>query len=168
MPPLKKTLSRWLDGASRVAVLGVGSDIRADDAAGLLIVKLLQESLSSLPNDRFTAFDGGAAPENLTGVIAKFKPSHIILVDAADFGARPGAVRIIAKDQIGGVSFSTHRMPLYILTEYMECTMNCRTMVIGIQTKTIEVMGEMSGEVEKNTQRLGLLIAGAVREVVCE
>jgi hydrogenase maturation protease HycI len=161
-----KTLSLWLDGASRVAVLGVGSDIRAD--AGLLIVKLLQESLSSIPNDRFAAFDGGAAPENLTGEIAKFKPSHVILVDAADFGARPGAVRIIAKDQIGGVSFSTHRLPLYILTVYLEASIGCRTMVIGIQPKSIEVMGKMSGEVERNTQRLGLLIAGVVKETVCE
>ena len=166
MPPLRKTLSRWLDGASRVAVLGVGSDIRADDAAGLLIVKLLQESLSSIPNDRFAAFDGGAAPENLTGEIAKFKPSHVILVDAADFGARPGAVRIIAKDQIGGVSFSTHRMPLYILTEYMECTMNCRTMVIGIQPKTIAVLGEMTPGVERAVGRLGLMIELVVREVL--
>jgi len=166
MPPLRKTLNRWFEGASRVAVLGVGSEIRADDAAGLFIVKLLRKSLASIPADRFAVFDGGSAPENLTGEIVRFSPTHVLVVDAADFGARPGTVRTIAKEQIGEVSFSTHRLSLLILTEYLERSIACKTMVLGIQPKRIGILEPMSRIVERNVNRIGMLIASGIQSAV--
>jgi hydrogenase 3 maturation protease len=164
MATIRKTLTQWLGHPARIAVLGVGSEIRADDAAGLLIVRFLKKTLASIPSNRFAVFEGGPAPENLTGEIIRFAPSHVLIVDAADIGVRAGAVRIIAKELISEASFSTHRLSLLMLIEYLAENAGCKTMVLGIQPKTTGMLDPVSRAVERNVHRLGTLIADAIRD----
>jgi hypothetical protein len=95
-----------LKGATRVVLLGVGSDLRGDDAAGMMAA----ERLSHTP--KLNVLLGGTAPENLTGEIKKLKPSHLLIVDAAEMKAEAGTIRLLTPEEIGGFSFSTHALPL--------------------------------------------------------
>ena len=110
---LKETLNSSVTAGEKLAILGIGSELRGDDGAGILVVEKLQKSLSKLKKrPAVKIFVGGTAPENLTGEIKRYKPSHIIIVDTADFKERPGTVIILAPGDVGsGVSFSTHKMP---------------------------------------------------------
>jgi hydrogenase 3 maturation protease len=83
-------------------------------------------------------FLGATAPENFTGEIKRFKPSHLLILDAADTSAKPGTIDLISPEVVGGVSFSTHMMPLKIMVDYMNQSIKCKTMIIGIQPKVLK------------------------------
>ena len=163
---LKTLVRASLEGASRVAVLGVGSELRGDDQAGLLVAERLRKRCKmngSCP--QIELFHGATAPENLTGEIKSYRPSHLILVDAADVGKEPGTVEVISPELISGTSFSTHMMPLKIIVDYMRDSINCKVMVIGIQPKTLEYAGPVSREIRASVRQVATAIEAVVREI---
>jgi hydrogenase 3 maturation protease len=153
---LKKNLKEKLKSARKIAILGVGSELRSDDAAGILVAKELEGVRERIKDGlEFKVFIGGTAPENITGEIKRFKPTHLIIVDSAEAGKDPGTIMLIDPGQIGGVSFSTHTLPPKIMVDYLKDSLKCEVMLLGIQPKTIKF-----GEV------VSPAIAGAVKEVV--
>jgi len=145
-------LKHKLRNAKKIAVLGVGSDLRADDAAGMFVAKNINKALNK--NSKVRVFLGGIAPENLTGDIKKFNPTHLIIVDCADFKKKPGTILLIGPKDLSGVSFSTHTLPLNILADYIARDINCETLIIGIQPKTIEFEKPVSKEVKQAIKTL--------------
>jgi hydrogenase 3 maturation protease len=144
-------------------VLGVGSDLRGDDAAGLILCRRLEARFSSLPDPlRFRVFMGETAPENLTGEIRKFGPSHLIIADSADFGRDPGTVVVADPVEITGISFSTHRLPLFVLTDYIEREMPCRMLIIGIQPSTLGLFHAVSEPVARSLDTLSESLISAI------
>lgn len=141
-PDLKTTLKKKLAKAARIVLVGVGSELRGDDAAGLLVAEQLQT-----PDSRLITLNGGTAPENLTGEIKRLKPSHLIIVDSADFKAEPGTVKIFEPEMIGGHSFSTHSAPLKMMIDYLLSDLSFVPIVIGIQPKSLDFGAAVSPEV---------------------
>jgi len=135
-------LADALSGAGRVAILGCGSPVRGDDQAGLKVA----ESLAHLTG-RARAFWGSSAPENFTGEIKRFQPDVLLVVDAADMGRPPGTVALIPADEVGGVSFSTHMLPLKIILDYLRRETGCGTHLLGVQPSALEFGEELSPEV---------------------
>ena len=135
-----------LKGARRVAVVGVGSELRGDDAAGIEVVRRLRRQLKS-PN--LLLVEGGVAPESFTSRIRRFKPSHVLLIDATDFGARPGDVILAEPEAIKGRSISTNTMPLSLLASYLREQTGAKILLLGIQPASAEMGTPMSGEVKK-------------------
>jgi hydrogenase 3 maturation protease len=154
---LKKALEpdrqSWRADGRPVVVLGVGSELRSDDAAGVRVAAELARA--SLPGVR--ALNGGSAPENCTAEIRQLDPSHLIIVDSAHMQESPGAVRLIESADISGSSFGTHSLPLSVLADYIQREIGCRVTVIGIQPASIEFGEQMSPEV-----------SAAVRETVSD
>jgi hydrogenase 3 maturation protease len=147
-------------------VLGVGSDLRGDDAAGLILCRRLEERFSSqpdaTPSGRFRVFMGETAPENLTGEIRRFGPSHLIIIDSADFSRDPGTVVVADPVEITGISFSTHRLPLFVLTDYIEREMPCRILIIGIQPGTLGLFHAVSEPVARSLDTLSESLITAI------
>ncbi|MDP2928875.1 MAG: hydrogenase 3 maturation endopeptidase HyCI [Candidatus Omnitrophota bacterium] len=139
MQSLKDELTARLKGAKRVAVLGVGSELRGDDVAGIVVLESIKKSKKKLRRGvKLKTFEGSTAPENLTGEIRTFKPTHLVIVDTADIGEKPGAVLLLRADEVSrGVSFSTHKIPPKILIDYFVHSLKCEIVIIGIQPKTI-------------------------------
>lgn len=163
---LKSLLQSSLDGARKVAVLGVGSELRGDDQAGLLVVDKLNDKCKkegSFP--QLELFKGFTAPENVTGEIKKYAPSHLIVVDAADVGSEPGTIEVIDPDLVGGVSFSTHMMPMKIVMDYVNESMQCKMMIIGIQPKCLEFLAPVSREVRTSVRQVVAGIEAIVRQI---
>jgi hydrogenase 3 maturation protease len=73
------------------------------------------------------------APENFTGNVKRIKPTCIVLIDAADFGALPGDARIFQLHDLEESSVTTHKASLVTLGEYLQSEINCNIFVIGIQ-----------------------------------
>jgi hydrogenase 3 maturation protease len=126
----------------------VGSDLRGDDVAGILaaqqIEKIIRQKNTS-PQVRI--FIGATAPENLTGEIKRFEPTHLIVIDAAEFNKKPGHIEIMEADKIGGTSFCTHVLPLAVIVAYLLESFKFEAIIIGIQPKTLTFGAQPTKEV---------------------
>ena len=159
MRTLKVLLKSKLHDAPKVALLGIGSEICGDDAVGPLVLQYLKKNKPSLGNKtRVKAFLGGTAPENITGEIKKFHPTHVVMVDAADMGLTPGGVAFIDPKRVAGVSFSTHRLPTTIIAEYLTYCISCEVIIIGVQPKSLEFGQSPSKEIDRTAQQLARVL----------
>ena len=164
MQSLKDELTVRLKGAKRVAVLGVGSELRGDDIAGIFVLESLKKSKKKLKRGiKLKTFEGSTAPENLTGEIKTFKPTHLIIVDTADIGEKPGTVLLLRADEVGrGVSFSTHKIPPKILIDYFAHSLKCEIVIIGIQPKSISFGKSASKDVIESSKSVASSILTAL------
>jgi len=164
MQNLKNLLKNKFKDAERVAVLGVGSDLRGDDVAGMLVAEEIEQYRKKIKETkRLKIFFGATAPENLTGEIKRFNPTHLLIVDSAESGKRPGAIILLTPENVGGVSFSTHTLPLKVMTDYLLTDLKkCQITIIGIQPKRLNFNCDISKEV-KNA---ALQVIGAVKEII--
>lgn len=122
-----------LKDSQRLVILGVGSVLKADDAAGAEIAMQLMKKYPQSCSASLCILNGSTAPENYTGVIKNFAPDHILIVDAADTGEEPGTVSVIHPDSISNNSFSTHMLPLSFMSDYLQQETGCAVTMIGIQ-----------------------------------
>lgn len=170
---LAANLHQRLEGASKIAILGVGSELRADDVAGILVAQRIEERRKEGQKERrsdappfspslIEVFFGGTAPENLTGEIKRFGPTHLVIIDAADLNAEPGAITVMDPDSIGGTTFCTHSLPLKMMIDYLLDSFECHVTVIGIQPKSLEVAAAVSREVGDAVESLSALLLEAL------
>jgi hydrogenase 3 maturation protease len=160
MPNLKTLLKKKLKGAKKIAVLGIGSVLRNDDAAGLLVA----DELKKIKNLKLKVFFGSTAPENLTGEIIKYKPTHIIIIDSVDMDQKPGSILLIDPQVVDGVSFSTHMLPVKMIVDYFLESLKCEIIIIGIQPNSLEFGETVSDQVKKSARQ----IADAIRQILQE
>ena len=132
----------------KIVLLGVGNRIRGDDAAGPELIEILKKKLPDIRNEIFL-FDGGELPEDYLVPIANLKPNLVIIVDAVDFGSRPGTIKLFPIRQIPQGSFSTHRLSLRFLGSCLEKETQAKIFVLGIQPKSIKLEEKLSLEVKK-------------------
>ena len=96
----------------------------------------------------------GPAPENCTAEIRGRKPSHVIIVDAADMNAPVGTTRLIDPAQVTGAAFATHGLPLGVLAGYLASEIGCAVMLVGIQPGSLEFGESLTPEVAKAADEL--------------
>ncbi|MBF0522934.1 MAG: hydrogenase maturation peptidase HycI [Candidatus Omnitrophica bacterium] len=163
MPTLKAAIRTRLKNAKKIALLGVGSELRGDDAAGILIAESLQNiPLKTESKLQFQVFIGSTAPENLTGAIRKFGPTHLIIVDAADIGQKIGTVKLISPDETAGFSSSTHNLPMKIFAKYLTISLGCEVILIGIQPGKIHFNTLPSLEIKEAVKYVSQTIAEVI------
>jgi hydrogenase 3 maturation protease len=137
---LRRLLNQSTSENKRIAIVGIGNEMRGDDAAGMLVVHSLGLRVAS--SEHLWIIEGGHAPENATGELRKFSPDLVLLIDAADMGEAAGSIALIPMEQIDGISASTHSLPLSMLARYLTLELNCEVALLGIQPKSVE-MGEL-------------------------
>jgi hydrogenase 3 maturation protease len=147
---VRSFLKPWL--RARILILGVGSSSRRDDGAGPELIKRLRG------RTRAALLDGASAPENRVKDIVALKPELILLVDAAQLDAEPGAVRLLPEESIGGAGVGTHGLPLHMLLRYLRSEMKFQAALIGIQPRSLEFGEGLSPEVEAAVQGLERLL----------
>ncbi len=117
----------------RVALVGIGNELNGDDAAGLLVARLLSRRECAGDAPHLLVVEGGSAPENCTAALRRFAPQVVILVDAAWMDMEPGQVSLIPWETASGLSASTHSLPLSMLARYLMLEFNCSVHLLGIQ-----------------------------------
>jgi hydrogenase 3 maturation protease len=143
--------------------LGVGSDLRGDDAAGVLIAQNLCKTHPKNKKVQFQVIIGGTAPESLTGEIKRFSPTHLVIIDAADMNKKPGATALLNPEEAAGISFSTHQLPLKIMIDYLLKSISCQISVIGIQPKTLAFGAPCSPEVAQAGKSISDIFKGILK-----
>ena len=152
-------LSLALKGARRVAVVGIGSDLRADDAAGVEVVRRLRRHLTS---QNVLLIDAGVAPENFTAEIKKFGPSHVLMIDATDLGLESGTTSIVDLSKITGPSIFSHRLPLSIFADYLRAQVKTQIILLGIQPANARMGVAMSEQVKKAVDEVSEVLLKAL------
>ena len=134
----------------RVVMVGVGNPIRGDDAVGPRIIELLESK--PLPN--VLLLDTESVPEAFTGKVEQFKPTHVLMIDAANFRGAPGETKLITGEQIGGQAISTHSLPLNIFISYIERSLGIKVILLGIQPMSIGLGEPITEPVEAAAQSI--------------
>lgn len=145
-------LRSWLSKAEKVVVVGIGNPLKSDDFVGVRVVRELKKKLFL---NQVLLIECETVPESFMQPIIDFNPSHILLVDAALIGLKPGASKLVDSSQI--VSFpavSTHALPLRIFCEYLEKMIKAKIALLAIQPKSVEFGEGLSVEVEKSAKHL--------------
>ncbi len=122
-------LRELISGKSCV-FLGVGNQGRGDDYIGSYVVSKLRTE---------NKIDCGPVPENFTGKIRKLNPEVIIIIDAVDFGGRPGESVFTLAEKAKGVVLSTHALPLSLFCKLFP---ESRVYLLGIQPENFIKMSE--------------------------
>ena len=130
----------------RVAVVGVGQELRGDDAVGLFAVRRPNAALPE--NGALLVIEAGPAPENLTGVLRRFEPDLVVFVDAAGLDAVAGTVRWVSMDEITGLGASTHALPLATLAGFLTAQLGCAVGLIGVRPGDTGIGAPLTAQVE--------------------
>ena len=138
-------LDQALAGCAKLAVLGAGSELCGDDAAGMLLAAGLQ---AAGPNPALLALAGSTAPENFTGLVKSYQPDLLLLVDAAFVGSQVGEIRLIDAAEVKSFSFSTHMLPFTVLIDYLRRETGVETLILGIQPGQTEFATEPSAGIK--------------------
>ena len=148
-----------LVASRKIVFLGVGNIERGDDSAGCLVIQELKKIVGKRKDKKILLLDGGESPESLTGEIRAFGPDLTAIVDAAVAGHEPGTVYIVDRDKISQDDLTTHRMPLTLLICYLEESVGCRVIMIGIEPKNLRLGDRVSEEVKASVQILSEQLA---------
>ena len=164
--PLKKALSRptATDAGLRLAVLGIGNSTRGDDGAGSLAARLVQRGLSLANPGQFLVIDAGPAPENFSGVLRKFKPDFVLMVDAVQGESGDARIRWIDPANVGGVTAMTHGLPLTVLGDFLASELGTGYGLLGITGENFEPGKGLSLNVGRAVRRA----AGEIRKLLQE
>lgn len=147
---LTEELAVELSDAKRIVVLGVGSELRRDDGAGLEIVKRLKDNVPA----SVKLIECGTVPESFVDPVSKWKPTHILIIDSAEMGKPPGTSELIKAEKISGISLSTHHMPLSILIKYLESTTGAKVVLLGIQPQDITFGEGLTAIIQKTVKEI--------------
>lgn len=152
-------LDAELAKADRVVILGVGNERKGDDAAGVLCAVLIRRMLTAVRPD-VLIINGGEAPENETGQVRKFKPSHVLVIDAGFGGYTPGTIFVVDPQAVSVDDLSTHHLPLSLLLRYLEASLECRVICLAIEPRLIEMSRGLSDEVKRAVAALAERVVG--------
>jgi hydrogenase 3 maturation protease len=130
----------------RVAVVGIGHELRGDDAAGVILARRLN-SYGLEPS--VLIVEAGAAPENCCGLICRHKPDLVLFVDAADMATEPGTVRWLPWQAAAGFNVSTHTLSLQLLSAYLTTRLDCQVALLGIQPADLSLDTPLSAAVDR-------------------
>jgi hydrogenase 3 maturation protease len=155
----KSLLRKEILSARRIVVLAVGNTSKGDDAAGILCAQELKKLMGGKARSRLKILLGHETPENATGEIRKFRPDLVLIFDAARGEYKPGTVFIVGKNQIEDDSLSTHTISLALLVAYLEETIGCKVIVLGIQPLNLGLGEKVSEPAKKSATALAAYLA---------
>lgn len=152
---LEIELKEWLVGATKIAIIGIGNELKKDDFVGSFIARKLKNAVFS---KRVLILDCGTVPESYTDKITKFSPSHILVIDAAHLGMRPSNFKLVDFDKVHGMTISTHNLPLSLFSEYLEKITGAKTALLGIQPSNIEFEIGLTKELRETANEIHKVI----------
>jgi hydrogenase 3 maturation protease len=152
---LKKQLITLSKG--KIALVGVGNVLKADDGAGPLLISRLRQVLQE--RREVALFDAGVTPENQLGPIIRSGVETVIVVDAVDLGEQPGTVRLVPEKDLAAADLSTHAMNPGFFMHYLKENGVDNILFLGIQPGKVGLGEEISPQVGKTLDSLAGLLA---------
>jgi hydrogenase 3 maturation protease len=146
---VEEGLRAWLSDGERVVIAGIGNPIRMDDFVGIGVVQNLRGKVSA----KVCLLECETVPESFIQQIVDFRPTHVLLIDAAVMGLRPGDLRLIEPAELTGLGvISTHMLPLRIFCEYLMKTTKAKIRLLLIEPQHTDFGEGLSDQVEASAE----------------
>ena len=133
----------------RIAIVGIGNLMKADDGAGMVMASVMKERLAGISEIR--TFETGNAPENYLSSIAAFKPEIIYLIDAADFNGEAGDFKLFPAHQVKSQGFSTNAISISLVIQFLKLQTKAEIFLLAIQPEEISTSEGLSARVKAGT-----------------
>jgi hydrogenase 3 maturation protease len=127
-------LQHRLQNARRIAIIGIGDELLPFDCLGMFAAREIEKL--HLPD--VYVFFAGTTPESITAPLRRFHPDHVILIDAADMGVRPGTIAVLKPGRIQANLVSTHVLPLSVVMKFIANDSKTRVTLLGVQPDIFE------------------------------
>ena len=155
---LSDTLPDRIKSARRVAIVGIGDELIFPDRLGMYAAREMgEQNLHGV-----SIFLAGTVPESITGPLRRYGPGHVLFLDAADMGARPGTIAAIGQERIPASQISTHVRPLSVVMDYIEKETGAGVTLLGIQPDLTGTDKDLSEEdlayLDRNLQVLSQIL----------
>ncbi|MFB3880871.1 MAG: hydrogenase maturation protease [Armatimonadota bacterium] len=128
----------------RPTLVGIGSRWHGDDAAGPAVIARVSGRVET------RCVDAGDAPERHLGEAAGARGEAVLLLDAVDFGGRPGEMALFTADELSGKLATTHTSSLGLLMRYLGAQSGAEVLLLGIQPDSIAFGQPMSASVRES------------------
>lgn len=155
---LSDTLQPRITNARRLAIVGIGDELIPPDRLGMDVARVIEKR--RMPDVK--VFFAGTVPESITGPLRKYRPDHVLFLDAADMAARPGTIAVIDPGTIQASLISTHVLPLHVVMDYVSQEIGTGVTLLGIQPDLTGPANDLSEEdreyLDKNLQVLSDLL----------
>jgi hydrogenase 3 maturation protease len=126
---------------AETVIVGIGNTLKGDDGAGPQVCSILKGKISA------EVIDAGTTPENYIAKIVKISPKKLLIIDAVDFGATPGTVKIFSMDDLRQLTLSTHCLSPHLSIEAIKSEINVDVIFIGIQPAHLQFGHGLSKQV---------------------
>jgi hydrogenase 3 maturation protease len=150
----REKVSSFLTPADRLVIIGIGNHEKGDDGAGIKCADGLKSLMGNDLPHHVRIINAGVMPENFTGDIRSFQAKRILIIDAVIAGHAPGTIFIIDPDRIVNEDVSTHRMPLSMLYRFLEESIGCHVLMIGIEPEKVDLDTILSKNVQNSISSL--------------
>ena len=157
---LKKELKKWFVNHGKVVVAGIGNPIRSDDFVG---VKIVQDLQGKVPKN-VCLIECETVPESFMQEIVDLEPSHVLLIDAAILGLKPGETRLVFPEQVADFpAITTHVLPLRIFCEYITQSTRAKIGLLLIQPSSTEFGESLTPKVAVSAKDVVELLIGILK-----
>ena len=137
----KQELEKAVRG-KKVLILGVGNEMKGDDALGHYVIDRLKTE-----NKLFC----GEMPENFISKIKSLNPDVVLIVDAVDFQGKPGEIVFTDAKQYQAISLSTHSLPFSLMSKMLP---GIEMFLIGVQPQSLEFGHAMSSKAAEGAESI--------------
>ena len=125
-------------------ILGIGNILKGDDAIGPMICeKLKAEKISA------EIIDAATVPENYIQTIIKKSPQNLLIIDAIDFSAEPGTIKLFETKQLNSLVISTHTLSPKIFIDMIRESIDLNVYILGVQPSQTKLGSPVSQEINK-------------------
>ncbi len=140
---------------SKTLIVGIGNTLKGDDGAGPLVCQQLRCAKVCAE-----LIDAGTVPENYIQTIIKKAPQNLLIIDAVDFGASPGTVKVFKPEQLNSLVISTHTLSPHLFVDMVCQNIKVDVYFVGIQPAQTQLGQSVSPQVSQAVQRLSHILTG--------
>jgi hydrogenase 3 maturation protease len=159
---LKKELKNWFSNAKKIVVAGIGNPIRSDDFVGIKIIQDLQGKVS----EKVCLLECETVPESFLSEIEEVHPTHVLLIDAAFLGLKPGEASLEDAEKVANFpAVTTHVLPLRVFCDFIKQSSGAKVALLLIEPKCMEFGEGLSAEVQASATLLAGVLAGLLGKV---
>lgn len=134
---------------SKTLIVGIGQELKGDDGAGPIVCRQLRQAKVCAE-----LIDAGTTPENYIQPIIKKAPQNLLIIDAIDFGAPAGTIKIFKPEQLNSSIISTHTLSPRIFADMVRQDIKTEVFFVGIQPAQTQLGQSLSPAVNQAVQSL--------------
>lgn len=126
---------------NKIAIVAMGNSYRQDDSIGIKVATLCK----GLQSEKLIVLNEGNNGISLLDFVQEI--NNVIVIDAVDYGAGPGDIRVFDYNELMEGSFNLVSSHTYDIFNFIKI-FNPSIKIIGIQPKITDWGTDMSQEVE--------------------